>query len=63
MQLFLVQHLPPSAAIVACPLLPLDALSMQTWQACVDGVMDGPDGVADDETRKVAVEKCAGVVR
>jgi hypothetical protein len=35
---------------------------MQTWQSCVDSVADGPEGAADEETRKQAVEKCSAVV-
>ncbi|KAF6251941.1 hypothetical protein COO60DRAFT_1556042, partial [Scenedesmus sp. NREL 46B-D3] len=33
----------------------------ETWQSCVDSVADGPEGAADAETRKQAVEKCSGV--
>jgi hypothetical protein len=35
---------------------------MQTWQSCVDSVADGPEGAADEETRKQAVEKCSAMV-
>lgn len=35
---------------------------LQTWQSCVDSVADGPEGAADEETRKQAVEKCSAVV-
>ncbi|WIA09771.1 hypothetical protein OEZ85_009149 [Tetradesmus obliquus] len=33
----------------------------ETWQSCVDSVADGPEGAADEETRKQAVEKCSAV--
>eukprot|EP00879_Flechtneria_rotunda_P015828 GHRR01016551.1.p1 GENE.GHRR01016551.1~~GHRR01016551.1.p1 ORF type:complete len:137 (+),score=49.76 GHRR01016551.1:197-607(+) len=33
----------------------------EAWQACVDNVMDAPDGDASDESRRQAVEQCAEV--